>query len=208
MFTQVDRTLARSQSGLGIGLTLVKRLVEMHGGSVEAFSAGLGQGSEFIVRLPVLIEMPNASADRPKVELSQTSARRILIVDDNIDAADSLAMLLQMEGIETETARDGLEAISAAEAFHPDVILLDIGLPKLNGYEVCRRIRAQPWSQKMLLIALTGWGQDDDRSRSREAGFDAHMIKPIDYPAFLKLLAEKLPVKTPQQSPSTSEKTE
>jgi CheY-like chemotaxis protein len=191
MFTQVDTSLERSVSGLGIGLTLVKKLVEMHDGAVEAHSAGMGQGSEFVVRLPILAETPQAPPPEPTASEPTTStARRILVVDDNRDSARSLAMLLKLTGHETHTAYDGLEAVEAAEKFHPDVILLDIGLPKLNGYQACRCIREQPWSNGMVLVALTGWGQEEDRQKSKEAGFNGHLVKPVDYAALMKLLAE------------------
>jgi CheY-like chemotaxis protein len=179
------------QGGLGIGLTLVKRLVEMHGGSVEAYSEGPGRGSEFVVRLPVLVEKLEGAVPEPSTEPTGITAHRILVVDDNADAASSLATLLEMTGNETHAAYDGLEAVEAAEKFRPDVILLDIGLPRLNGLDACRRIREQPWGKNVLLVALTGWGQDIDRSKSKEAGFDAHMVKPVDYAALVKLLAEK-----------------
>ena len=188
MFTQVDHTLERSEGGLGIGLTLVQRLVEMHGGTVEARSDGPGQGSEFIVRLPVALE-----AELSPTAAGQTSpapvARRILVVDDNRDAADSLGMLLRMIGNEVHTAYDGLEAVGAAATFQPDVIVLDIGLPKLNGYEAARQIRAQQGAG-MVLIALTGWGQEEDRLRSKEVGFDHHITKPVEFSTLKKLLAE------------------
>jgi CheY-like chemotaxis protein len=191
MFTQVDRTLERSQGGLGIGLTLVKRLVGMHGGTVTARSEGTGRGSEFVVRLPVLILQPKAETSQPISEASKTTARRILVVDDNTDAASSLARLLEITGNKTQTAHDGLQALEAAEKFRPDVVLLDIGLPRLNGYDACRQIREQAWSKGMVLVALTGWGQDEDRRKSEEAGFDYHLIKPVDYAVLMKLLAEK-----------------
>ncbi len=183
MFTQVDRTLERSQGGLGIGLTLAKRLVEMHGGSVQAFSEGTGRGSEFVVRLPVLIDKQRKQqpAEPTGNEQPAPTARRVLVVDDNRDSAASLAMLLKLAGNETYTAHDGLEAVKAAETFRPDVVFLDIGLPKLNGRDAARRIREQPWGTNMVLVALTGWGQDEDRRRSQEAGFDHHMVKPVDY---------------------------
>ncbi len=191
MFTQVDRTLERSQGGLGIGLTLVKKLVDMHGGSVEAKSDGDGRGSEFVVRLPMASAAvrevkPSSEEDEPACPSGQC---RILVADDNEDAADSLAMMLQIMGNEVRTTNDGLQAVEAAEAFRPDVILLDIGMPKLNGYEVCRRIREQPGGKKVVLIALTGWGQEQDKRRSQEAGFDHHMVKPVDPAALEKLLA-------------------
>jgi PAS domain S-box-containing protein len=189
MFTQIDRTSDKSQGGLGIGLTLVKRLTEMHGGSIEATSAGEGQGSEFIVRLPVLSELTFPKPDT--VTTPETSPhRRILIVDDNRDSADSLAMLLEITGNKTYMAHDGIEAIEAVEKYRPDVMLLDIGLPKLNGHEVCRRVREKPWGKDIVVIALTGWGQEDDRRKSQEAGFNGHLVKPVDYDKLLKLLSE------------------
>jgi CheY-like chemotaxis protein len=191
MFTQVDQSLERTRGGLGIGLTLVRQLVELHGGSVHAFSEGLGRGSEFVVRLPVLSEAPESQPREAVTGVaSPTSGRRILVVDDNRDAAGSLAMLLKMTGNETQIACDGLEAVHAAETFKPDIVLLDIGLPKLNGYDACRRIREQPWGKHMALIALTGWGQEADRQKSKDAGFDGHLVKPVDYAALMKVLAE------------------
>ncbi len=191
MFTQVDTSLERTQSGLGIGLTLVKNLVELHDGTVEAHSAGVGQGSEFVVRLPILVEKPEPPPPEPTVgEPTPTTARRILVVDDSRDSAESLAILLGLTGNKTHTAHDGLEAVEAAATFKPDVVLLDIGLPKMNGYEAARKIREQPWGKKMVLVALTGWGQDEDRQKAREAGFDGHMVKPVDRAALTKLLAE------------------
>jgi PAS domain S-box-containing protein len=187
MFTQLDRSLERSQAGLGIGLTLVKRLVEMHGGTVEAHSEGQGRGSEFVVRLPAHFKTPQAR--ETAAEPAPRTAHRVLVVDDNRDAAATLAMLLKMSGNETRTAHDGLEAVAAAEQFRPDVVLLDIGLPKLNGYAVCRRIREQPWGQDMVLVALTGWGQEEDRRMSKEAGFNQHMVKPVDFTDLMGLLA-------------------
>ncbi len=188
MFAQVDGSLEKSQGGLGIGLTLVKRLVEMHEGTIEAHSDGMGKGSEFLVRLPVVIEVPHAQAVRHD-EPALQSSHRILIVDDNRDSADSLAMMLQFMGNEIRTAYDGQEAVAVAGDFRPDVVLLDIGLPKLNGYEACRRIRVQPWGKDLVLIAVTGWGQDEDRRRSHEAGFDHHMVKPVDPHVLRKLLS-------------------
>jgi CheY-like chemotaxis protein/two-component sensor histidine kinase len=187
MFTQVDRSSERSQGGLGIGLALVHRLVEMHGGTVEVRSA-LGTGSEFIVRLPLAgdggrkLQKAGSAGEKAVVP-----CRRILVVDDNKDAADSLGMLLRMMGNEVRTAHDGLEAVGAAAVFRPDVVLLDIGLPKLNGYDAARRIRAER-GDNVMLIALTGWGQEEDRRRSKEAGFDHHMTKPVEFDALQKLL--------------------
>jgi PAS domain S-box-containing protein len=188
MFMQIDGTAERSQGGLGIGLTLVKRLAEMHGGSIEAKSAGEGQGSEFIVQLPILNRSsvgPQAGADGTQQSISQ---RRIVIVDDNTDSADSLAMLLQITGNQTFTAHDGIEAIEVIEKQRPEVVLLDIGLPRLNGHEVCRHVRGQSWGRDIVMIALTGWGQEDDRRKSEEAGFNGHLVKPIDYDKLLELL--------------------
>jgi PAS domain S-box-containing protein len=189
MFTQVDRTLERSQSGLGIGLSIVKRLVEMHGGAVEAKSDGHGTGSEFIVRLPIVLSVLRAQPDEG-APIHAAGRRRLLVVDDNRDAAMSLAVMLQMSGNETKTAHDGLEALEVAAEFRPDLVLLDIGMPRLNGYETARRMREQPWGKQIVLVALTGWGQDEDRRKSHEAGFDIHMVKPIEYKAIEELLAK------------------
>ncbi len=187
MFTQVDRSPERLQGGLGIGLTLVKRLVEMHGGSVEASSAGEGQGSEFVVRLPILATEPATPDQTAAAE--PTTARRILIVDDNRDSADSLAMLLEITGNRTYLAHDGVEAVAAVEKHRPEVVLLDIGLPMLNGHEVCRRVREHSWGKDIIVIALTGWGQEEDRRKSQEAGFDGHLVKPVNYDELLELLS-------------------
>ena len=190
MFTQVERTLEKSQGGLGIGLTLVKRLVEMHGGTVEARSDGPGLGSEFIVRLPMAPGPPVLESAPPTVGVNSASARlRILVADDNEDAAATLAMILEILGHDVRTANDGAAAVTAAAAFRPEVVLLDIGMPKLNGYEACVRIRAEPWATAITFIALTGWGQAEDRRRSCEAGFDHHLVKPVDPAALVKLLA-------------------
>jgi CheY-like chemotaxis protein len=189
MFTQVDRSSEQSQSGLGIGLTLVRRLVEMHDGSIEARSKGPDEGSEFVVRLP-LIQPPLKSppkSDGPRAAALRGS--RVLVVDDNKDSAESLGMLLQLKENDIRTAHDGLDAVTVAETFRPELVLLDIGLPKLNGYEVARRIRQQPWGRDMILVALTGWGQDEDRRRSHEAGFNFHIVKPVEIAALEKLLA-------------------
>jgi len=194
MFVQVDTSLERSASGLGIGLTLVKTLVEMHGGTVEAHSAGIGKGSEFVLRLAIMDEPRQTSPPEPTVsEPTAMLARRILVVDDNRDSATSLAMLLQLTGHETHVAFDGMEAVAAAATFQPDLVLLDIGLPKLNGYGACREIRQQPWGKGMVVIALTGRGQDDDRRKSKEAGFDGHLVKPVEYAAIIRLLSELRP---------------
>ncbi|HUR55866.1 MAG TPA: ATP-binding protein [Gemmataceae bacterium] len=189
MFTQVERSLEQSQGGLGIGLTLVRRLVDLHDGSIEARSNGPDEGSEFVVRLPLIqppLEPPPKSDGAGAKALSGC---RILVVDDNRDSAESLGMLLALRGNDIRTAHDGLEALDAAEAFRPVLVLLDIGLPKLNGYDVARRLRQQPWAKGVTLVALTGWGQDEDRRRSREAGFDFHIVKPVELAALEKMLA-------------------
>jgi signal transduction histidine kinase/ActR/RegA family two-component response regulator len=188
MFSQVDQSLERSQSGLGIGLTLAKRLVELHCGSIEARSDGLGKGSEFIVRLPINIDQELPQVEEPQGAESANGRNRILIVDDNVDSAKSLAEVLRLTGNYTFVAHDGLEAVEVAEMQRPDVILLDIGLPKLNGYDACQRIRANPWAANILIVALTGWGQEEYRRKSVEAGFDGHLVKPVDLTELMNLL--------------------
>lgn len=190
MFVQLDASEQQAQSGLGVGLTLVQRLVEMHGGSVEARSEGPGKGSEFIVRLPALTQSTTAPLKNELVEDERPqSRRRILVVDDNLDSAESMALMLKLSGHDVATAHDGMEAVELARDFQPDVALLDLGMPKLDGYEAARSIRQQSWGQGMLLVALTGWGQQEDKRRSREAGFDAHLVKPIDFGVLEKLVA-------------------
>lgn len=191
MFTQVDRSHETSQTGLGIGLTVVRRLIGMHGGTVEAKSAGLGKGSEFIVTLPVALSHakdfePISSDDAPA---PNGTGRRILIADDNEDAAASLAMLLNMMGNEARTAPDGLAALDVGAAFAPEIVLMDIGMPKMNGFDAARRIRAEAWGAQLVLIALTGRSQDADRRLSHEAGFDFHLVKPVEPAALERLLA-------------------
>jgi PAS domain S-box-containing protein len=188
MFSQVDRSLERAEGGLGIGLALVKGLTEAHGGSVEAHSEGVGHGSTFIVRLPVASD--DAAPDNGETHEIATSGpkRRILVVDDNRDGAASLAMLLTVMGNDTRTAHDGLEGVEMAEAYRPDLIVLDIGLPKLNGYDACRRIREQPWAKDIIIVAATGWGQEEDRRRSHDVGFDHHLVKPVDAAEVVRLL--------------------
>ena len=189
MFTQVNQSLERSHSGLGIGLTLVKRLVEMHGGTIEARSEGLGQGSEFRVQLPIVVHATHPKK-LPTAEVKQLRKFRVLVVDDNRDAAKMLAMIVRLSGHTVEVAHDGLDALSAAEAFRPDVVLMDIGMPRMNGYEAARRLRTEPWGNNVMLIALTGWGQEDDRQRTREAGFDRHLVKPVESAELRSILAE------------------
>jgi signal transduction histidine kinase len=188
LFTQAHRGEQRSQGGLGIGLTLVKRLVEMHGGDIQARSAGRGHGSEFIICLPLLETAAGPSSPADARIDDRPIKSRILVVDDLEDSAESLAMLLRLLGCEVFTAHDGLEAVEAATEFAPDVVLLDIGLPKLDGYEVCRRIRELPHGRETILVAVTGWGQEEDRRKAQEAGFDQHMVKPVEPAAIEKLL--------------------
>ena len=189
MFAQVDRSLEQSHGGLGIGLALVRRLVEMHDGTIEVRSTGIDQGSEFVVRLPALIEPSPESPPPKKSADTRAGGRRVLVVDDNKDAAVTLGMLLRLKGHDVRLAHDGEDALLAAEAFHPQLVLLDIGLPRLNGHEVARRIRQQPWSQDAILVALTGWGQDEDHRRSLAAGFNLHVVKPVEMAALDKLLS-------------------
>jgi PAS domain S-box-containing protein len=191
LFTQADRSLARSQGGLGIGLTVVKHLVEMHGGSVHAGSAGASQGSEFVIRLPALPPQPRGDDAWPTgVEVQpRGSPRRVLVVDDNVDAVQSTAILLRMLGHKVETAHDGHSALETVQTFQPEVILLDIGLPGISGYDVARALRAKPENRPLILVAVTGYGQDEDCRRSAEAGFDRHLVKPVNPVTLAGLLA-------------------
>ena len=191
MFSQVAPALERSQGGLGIGLSLVRGLIELHGGNVQARSGGPGKGSEFVVHLPVTKEpvpIPREPAEGGVPSRSRAKCR-ILIVDDNRDAADSLPLMLRLAGNDISTAYDGLEAVQAAATFRPDVVLLDIGMPKMNGYEVARHIRQEPWGKNMVLVAMTGWGQEEDKRRAIEAGFNHHLVKPVKAQALQKVLA-------------------
>jgi CheY-like chemotaxis protein/two-component sensor histidine kinase len=190
LFTQADRSLERSQGGLGVGLSLVRTLVELHGGSVEARSEGRGMGSEFVVRLPLALGYVAEQRGEKHDLLGPIAGSRILVVDDNQDSAVSLARLLEIMGNQTEVAYDGLAALDVAAKFQPDVILLDIGMPGLNGYETARRVRGEPWGEKVVLVALSGWGQEEDRRRSQEAGFQSHLVKPVEPAALGKLLAQ------------------
>jgi CheY-like chemotaxis protein len=188
LFAQVDSTLDRAEGGLGVGLALVKNLVELHGGSVAAQSDGPGQGSRFVVRLPLAVETPETVRPAPAADRGASARRRLLVVDDNVDSARSMALLLQAFGHDATTAHGGQEALDAAESNPPDAIVLDLGMPGLDGYEVARRLRERPWGKDLLLIALTGWGQQEARERSKTAGFDAHLVKPVEIDALLRVL--------------------
>ena len=192
LFVQGDRSLARSQGGLGIGLTLVKRLVEMHEGDITVASAGLGHGSEFTVQLPALTQErasteidPSSSNQRPSV----AARKRVLVVDDNVDAAESIGMILRVAGYDVRCVHDGHSALDAANAYLPDVVVLDIGLPGMSGYDVARQLRQRPEFRRTPLVAVTGYGQEDDRLRSREAGIDYHLTKPVDPDALQAFVA-------------------
>jgi PAS domain S-box-containing protein len=189
MFTQIDRSLEKGYRGLGIGLTLVKSLIDLHGGTVEVHSAGENQGSEFIVRLPIWRDEVEGEHALPlrDVPVGPHKKQRVLVVDDNRAAADMLGRVVQMLGHEVRTAYDGAQGLEAAAAFLPDVMILDLGMPDLDGYAVAQSIRRQPWGQDITLIALTGWGQEEDRRRTKTAGFDHHLVKPIE-PAQLQAL--------------------
>jgi PAS domain S-box-containing protein len=195
MFSQVGRRIDRTTGGLGIGLALVKGLVEMHGGTVRAESEGSGQGSTFTLRLPVLVRTEDEGLpELPESEVAGGHARRrILVVDDNRDSAHSLSILLKVLGNDVQTAYDGVEAVEAAARFKPQVVLMDIGMPRANGYEATERIRAQPWGRDMVILAVTGWGQPGDKARSLAAGCDAHMVKPIQVSDLERVLLELPP---------------
>jgi CheY-like chemotaxis protein len=192
MFIQGDQTMDRSQGGLGIGLTLVRQLVEMHNGSVEARSEGTGAGSEFIVRVPAMAEQREAKREpaRPKKE-GPVETRRILIVDDNVDFAIGVKMLLDHDGHVVQVAHDGPSALEVARAFTPDVVLLDLGLPGMNGFETARALRAMPEVRDALLVAVSGYAQDEDRRRSEREGFDDHLKKPVDPEQIIEVIRGK-----------------
>lgn len=191
LFTQVHDKSERSQGGLGIGLALVRRLTEMHGGTVTARSGGVGCGTEVTVRLPVLAAetiVATAASSESKA-FPQALRRRVLVADDNRDAAESMGLLLQLAGHEVQIAYDGVEALAAAEAFNPEIVLLDLGMPRMDGFEVARQMRLRPWGRQTLLVAVTGWGQQHDRQRTAEAGFDVHLVKPIGESDLFRIVA-------------------
>jgi len=191
MFSQLDRPAGEPRDGLGIGLTLTKQLVELHGGTILAKSGNGNPGSEFAVQLPLCEtdEVP-VVAPFPTLNTLDEGKRSILVVDDNIDSAESLSLLMQFAGHETQVSHDGHDAVKKARSMRPDVIVLDIGLPLADGYDVCRTVRNEPWGKDIIIIALTGWGQEEDRIRSKEAGFDAHMVKPVDPADLINLMSE------------------
>jgi CheY-like chemotaxis protein len=206
MFTQIEESLEKSRGGLGIGLTLAKQLIELHGGAIEARSEGPGKGAEFKVRLPAVPVLSAVATPSDDELMHDIPVRfRILVADDNLDAAESLGLMLRLMGHDVRTVRDGLQAVEEATAFRPDLALLDIGMPGLSGYDVARRIREQRWGQGIILIALTGWGQEEDKRKAQEAGFDQHFTKPVN-PAELARLIARLPAESalPDKSAAVS----
>jgi PAS domain S-box-containing protein len=202
MFTQAQVPLERSQGGLGVGLSLADKLVRLHGGTVSAYSGGPGAGSEFTIRLPAAPKAPRPAAQNAPAPATAAPQKlcRVLVVDDNEDSADSLAMLLRIMGYETKTAHDGEQALTVADEYRPDVAILDIGLPKVNGYDLAKEIRQKPWAKDTVLIALTGWGQQEHRRRSAESGFDHHLTKPVEFDVLQEILAaaeRRRPEKSP-----------
>jgi CheY-like chemotaxis protein len=192
LFVQADSSLARSEGGLGVGLTLVQRLVQMHGGSVTAASEGLGKGSEFTIRLPLVTQelQREETPSYQRAHVTDALRKRVLVVDDNVDAADSIAMILRLSGYDVQCTHDGLTAVQAAKSYHPHVVVLDIGLPGISGYEVARQLRLDPEFVTTPVVAVTGYGQDVDRRRSESAGIDYHLTKPVDPATLQQLLAE------------------
>jgi CheY-like chemotaxis protein len=190
MFTQVDRSLERTQAGLGVGLSLAKRLVELHDGTIEASSEGLAKGSRFVVRLPI-VEIPSAGATPATATPTpnQASAYRILLADDNADFANSMALLLRAKGHEVRVTHNGADALKEAGSFQPQFAFLDIGMPILNGYELAENLRRSPETKDVVLTAITGWGQENDRRRAERAGFHHHLVKPVDINALEGIIA-------------------
>jgi PAS domain S-box-containing protein len=188
-FAQLDRSFERAESGLGIGLTLAKRLVELHQGRIEARSAGRGQGTEFLIHLPTTETAPAKRARAPDPHFDPSVSRRVLIADDNHDAAVSLSILLQSMGHDTRVVHDGIEALEEAELFRPEVVLLDLGMPRLDGYETARRFAGRPWAAATQIVAVTGWAQEADRQRAKEAGFHRHLVKPVDLDALREVIS-------------------
>jgi CheY-like chemotaxis protein len=191
MFSQGQPAIDRAEGGLGIGLALVKGLVTLHGGTIEAASEGAGEGSTFTVRLPLLKghRRTQALGSAQDGARERANSRRILVVDDNRDSAESLALLLSLEGHEVRCAHGGLEALDIGADFHPEFVLLDIGMPDMNGYDVARRMRSQSWGREAVLVAVTGWGQAEDKRRANDAGFDHHLVKPVDPQSLAKIFA-------------------
>jgi CheY-like chemotaxis protein len=196
LFAQGERGLDRNEGGLGVGLTLSRRLVEMHGGTLQGRSAGTGRGSEFVVRMPVFTSeaVPSAGPAQPR-PARPAGGGRVLVVDDNADSAESTALLMQMWGLEVRIAPDGPEGLRLVKAFRPHCVILDLGLPRMDGFEVARRIRRTPGlgGEALMLIAVTGYGQKDDRDRTRRAGFDHHFTKPVDLDRLRELLLGRVP---------------
>ena len=206
MFAQLDHSLERAQGGLGIGLTLVKQLLEMHGGRIEARSDGPGKGAEFIAHLPIVtVTSRRPPADTAGKEREGIPTCRILVADDNRDAAESMSTVLRLMGNEVRTVHDGMQAVEEAAAFRPDMVLLDIGMPRLNGYDAARRIRAERWGKSMMVVAMTGWGQDEDKRLASEAGFDRHFTKPVD-PRDVEQLIAGLRSSAPRRSVASDHK--
>jgi CheY-like chemotaxis protein len=195
MFSQVKSSQDRSEGGLGIGLALSKGVVELHGGTIEARSAGPGKGSEFVVRIPRRSVSSSVQDVAAGTTVQTPSRRRVLIADDNRDAAESLAMLLEIEGHAVTVVHDGKQALAAIETSRPDVALLDIGMPEIDGYEVARQVRGDSRGQRTLLIAITGWGQEQDKARAMAAGFDLHFTKPVEPERLIELLGAELPAR-------------